>query len=216
MAWPGRLLLPIPDAIGDDEASLLEPLGIGLHAIDLAHVRDRSSAAVIGCGPVGLLLIRALRATGASRVVATDRLPQRVEAALASGASEALLVTDDQPVGLGEREPVDVTFEVSGDDEGLETALAIARIGGKVVLVGIPGSGRTSFRASLARGKGLTLYTARRMKARHLLRAIELVDDGLVDLGGLITATYPLRDGRAAFEALASRSGLKVVVRPSA
>ena len=54
------------------------------------------------------------------------------------------------------------------------------------------------------------------MKTQHLLRAIELVDDGLVDLGGLVTARYPLRDGAAAFEALISRAGLKIVVQPSA
>jgi L-iditol 2-dehydrogenase len=215
MAWPARLLLAVPESIGDDEVALLEPLGIALHAIELGHVRRGSSAAVIGCGPVGLLLIRALRARGVSRIVATDRLPHRVEAALASGASEVLLVTGAQPAGLDEQEPVDVSFEVSGEDQGLESALRIARIGGRVLLVGIPSDGRTSFRASLAREKGLTLLTSRRMKTQHLLRAIELVADGLVDLGGLITARYSLRDGQAAFDALASRAGLKIVIGPS-
>jgi L-iditol 2-dehydrogenase len=215
IAWPARLLLAVPDSIGDDEVALLEPLGIALHAIDLGHIRRGASAAVIGCGPVGLLLIRALRAVGAGRIVATDRLPHRVEAASASGASEALLVTGAQPSGLEEQEPVDVAFEVSGEDEGLDSALRIARIGGRVVLVGIPSDGRTSFRASLAREKGLTLMTSRRMKTQHLLRAIELADDGLVDLDGLITARYPLREGPAAFEALAARTGLKIMMRPS-
>jgi L-iditol 2-dehydrogenase len=215
MAWPARLLLPVPDSIGDDEVALLEPLGIALHAIGLGRVRSGMSVAVVGCGPVGLLLIRALRAIGAARIVATDRLVHRVDAALASGASEAGLVTDDgDPLELEGREPVDVAFEVAGEDEGLATALGLTRIGGRVVLVGIPGDGHVGFRATPAREKGLTLVMARRMKTQHLLRAIELVDDGLVDLGGLITARYPLRDGVAAFEALISRAGLKVVIQP--
>ena len=53
------------------------------------------------------------------------------------------------------------------------------------------------------------------MKSQHMLRAIELVDDGLVDLSGLISARYPISEGAAAFEALVSRSGLKIVVKPS-
>jgi threonine dehydrogenase-like Zn-dependent dehydrogenase len=48
-----------------------------------------------------------------------------------------------------------------------------------------------------------------------MLRAIELVDDGLVALDGLITGTYPLREGAAAFDALVARSGLKIVVKPT-
>jgi L-iditol 2-dehydrogenase len=217
MAWPGRLLLPVPDSISDDEVALLEPLGIALHAIDLGHVRSGMSVAVVGCGPVGLLLIRALRALGAARIVATDRLQHRIDAALASGATEAGLVSGDGRMPELDRwDPVDVAFELAGADEALETALTLARIGGRVVLVGIPGSGLIGFRATLAREKGLTLVMARRMKSQHLFRAIELVDDGLVDLGGLITARFPLRDGVAAFEALSSRAGLKIVIRTSA
>jgi L-iditol 2-dehydrogenase len=217
MAWPGRLLLPVPDAIADDDVALLEPLGIALHAIDLAHLRPGRTAAVIGCGPVGLLLIRALRAIGAARIVATDRLQHRVDAALASGATEASLVSaDGESPGSEGWHPVDVAFEVAGEDEALETALRLTRVGGRVVLVGIPGDGHVGFRAALGREKGLTLIMARRMKTQHLLRAIELVDDGLLEIGDLITARYPLHDGVAAFEALTSRAGLKVVIRPSA
>jgi L-iditol 2-dehydrogenase len=215
MAWPGRLLLPVPDVIPDDHVALLEPLGIALHAIGLGHVRAGMSAAVVGCGPVGLLLIRALRGVGARRIVATDRLAHRVAAARASGADEVALVDGQGGGPSAAWEPVDVAFECAGEDPALETALDLARIGGRVVLVGIPGEGRVAFRATLAREKGLTLVMARRMQTQHLLRAIEMVDDGLVDLGGLISASYGLADGVAAFEALASRGGLKIIVRPS-
>jgi L-iditol 2-dehydrogenase len=217
MAWPRRLLLPVPDAIADDDVPLLEPLGIALHAIELGHVRAGMSVGVFGCGPVGLILIRALRAAGVDRILATDLLEHRVEAALTSGASEARQAGDDgQPPDLAAWGPVDVAFEVAGEDAAVETALHVARIGGRVVIVGIPGTDRTSFRAALAREKGLTIVMSRRMKPHHLPRAVELVENGLVDLGGLVTARYPLRDGPAAFEALVARRGLKVVVAPAA
>ncbi len=216
MTWPRRLLVAVPDGIADDDIPLLEALGIGLHAMDLGHVRPGMSAGVYGCGPIGLLLIRALRAVGVGPILATDALPHRVEAALASGATEARLVGEDGlPEGLSTWGPVDVAFEVGGVDGALETAIRTARIGGRVVVVGIPSTPRTTFPAAPARTKGLTIAVSRRMKARHMGRAIELVEEGVVDLAGLITGRYELADGAAAFRALLDRSGLKIVIKPS-
>ncbi len=217
MAWPRRLLLPVPDTIGDDDVALLEPLGIALHAIELGHVRAGMTAGVYGCGPIGLLLIRALRAAGVDRITATDALSHRIDAARASGAQNVQLASvDGQPESVADSAPVDVAFEVAGEDTALLTALHSVRIGGRVVIVGIPPTDAHTIPADLARRKGLSIILSRRMKFQHLLRAIELVDDGSIELDGLITARYPLERGAEAFEALSSRSGLKVVVQPSA
>ena len=216
MAWPRRLLLPVPDTIAGDDVALLEPLGIALHALELGHVRGGMSAGVYGCGPVGLLLIRALRAAGVTRILATDARPHRLEAARASGADDVRLTTvGGQPDGVEAWGPVDVAFEVAGEDAALATALRTVRIGGRVVVVGIPPTDRYSFQAGMAREKGLTLVLSRRMKPQHMLRAIELVDHGVIDLSGLISTTYAISEGTAAFEALMSRAGLKIVVKPS-
>ncbi len=216
MAWPQRLLLSIPDSIADDNVPLLEPLGIALHALDLSHVRAGMSAGVFGSGPIGLMIIRALRAAGVGRIVATDALPHRVAAALASGADEAYLTAvDGLPEGIHGWEPVDVAFEAAGEDAAIESSNIAVRLGGRVVVVGIPPTNRHSFTARYARGKGLALIFARRMKFIHMLQAIELVDHGLVSLDGLITSTYPLSEGAAAFDALVARSGLKIIVKPT-
>ena len=61
MPWPSRLLHRLPDAIGDDEATLLEPLGVALHALDLGPVGVGGRVGVYGCGPLGLLLVQLLR-----------------------------------------------------------------------------------------------------------------------------------------------------------
>ena len=216
MSWPQRLLLAVPDSVPGDDVALLEPLGIALHGIDLGHVRRGMSAGVFGAGPIGLLLIRALRAAGLGRIVATDALPHRVEAALASGADEAYLTSvDGQPDGIEAWDPVDVAFEAAGEDAAIESALISVRLGGRVVVVGIPPTNRHSFTARRAREKGLTMSFSRRMKAMHMLRAIELVDHGLVSLDGLVTGTYPLSQSAAAFDALVARSGLKIIVKPT-
>ena len=210
------VLLAIPDSIEGDDVALLEPLGVGLHAIDLAHFRAGESAAVFGAGPIGLFIIRALKAAGASRIIATDARPHRVEAALASGADEAYLTEiDGLPEGIKEWEPVDASFEAAGEDMALEAANIAVRRGGRVVVVGIPPTNRHAFTARYARSKGLTMSFSRRMKAQHMLRAIELADNGTVSLDGIITSTYPLSEAAKGFDELVARSGLKIVVKPT-
>lgn len=221
MAWPERLLFPLPDAIGDDEAALLEPLGVALHALDLASVAVGGRAGVYGCGPLGLLIVRLLRLAGASEVIATDRLPHRVDAARSMGASQGFLVDDTAgpEMSTGRRHarevPVDVAFEVAGDDEALSDAIAAVRPGGRVVLVGIPSGDRTAFPAGLARRKELSLLLCRRMVPTDLPRAIALAGSDAIHLSPLITHRFPIELASEAFAVLASRRGLKVIVNPS-
>jgi L-iditol 2-dehydrogenase len=212
MAWPDRLALDVPATLGDAEASLLEPLGVALHALDLGAIRPGMRCAVIGCGPIGLLVILALRAAGIEDIVACDPLAHRVEAARAAGAGVAW--QDGAEHGDVARAEVDVAFECAGEDNALGTAMALTRPAGRIVLVGIPGTDRTTFIASAARRKGLTLVLCRRMAPTDLGRAIALVEAGRIDLTGLVSDRFPLTEAPAAFAALAERRGLKVVVQP--
>jgi len=82
------------------------------------------------------------------------------------------------------------------------------------VLVGIPSDDRTSFSASIARRKGLTIKLARRMKHTYP-RAIRLVESGQVELRSLVTDTFALEETPEAFAAAKRRAGLKVVVTPA-
>lgn len=212
LGWPQHLLHPLPASITDAEAALLEPLGIALHGVDLAAPRPAMSAGVYGCGPIGLLLVQLLRAIGFGTIVATDLMPHRVDAALAMGATEARVAS-----GEGMDLPaVDVAFEVAGEDRAVEDAVRSVRPGGQVILVGIPSHDRTSFPASAARRKGLSLVLCRRMTAPDLPRAIRLVEAGRIVLAPLISERRPLEAADAAFEALVDRRGIKVVVEPGA
>lgn len=217
MNWPQRLLLPAPDSIKGDHIALLEPLGIALHGIDLGHFKPGMSAGVFGVGPIGLFIVRVLRAMGDGRIIASDVKQHRVEAALASGADEAWPTGEDGlPAGIRDVPKVDVAFEVAGEDGALITSMIATKPGGRVVVVGIPPSNRHSFPAGEVRRKGLTVAWSRRMKAIHMLRAIELADHGMVSLDDMITATYPLAEAARAFDDLVARDGLKIVVKPTA
>ena len=216
LAWPEHLAYRLPDNVSDPEAALLEPLGVALHALDLGHAGPGTTAAVLGCGPIGLLVIQALRAVGAETVVATDPLPHRVAAAAALGVEYAVDPDELGSVPLRDGLGVDVAFETAGEDGAVGDAIAAVRPGGRVVLVGIPEDDRTSFVAAPARRKGLTLLLCRRMKSTDLPRAIALAETGRLDLASLISERHPLSAWQDAFEALVDRRGNKIVIEPGA
>jgi L-iditol 2-dehydrogenase len=195
---------------------MLEPLGVAIHAVDLAHIKPGMTVGVFGCGPIGLLIAQVARLVGATKVIATDILPHRVEAALSLGADLAWLVEErlTEAVALkatGES-GVDVAFEAAGVQGAVDDAFMAVAIGGKVILAGIPDNDQTSFTASIARRKGLTIKLVRRMKSTYP-RAIEMVARRQVDVKSLVTHRFPLSQTREAFETASRRDGLKVVIR---
>ena len=215
IVWPTHCLFPLPDALSDEDGAVLEPLGVAIYAVELGQLRPGMTVGVYGCGPIGLLVLQVARAAGAAGLFATDRLAHRLEAARQWGA-QALPADGQESAAIwaatGGR-GVDVAFEVAGENEAVETAVATVRPGGRVVLVGIPEDDRTSFTASAARRKGLTLQMVRRMKHTYP-RAIHLVESGQVELRSLVTHRFPLDAAAQALSCAQQRQGIKVVVRP--
>jgi len=111
-------------------------------------------------------------------------------------------------------EPPNVVFECAGTNPAVETAVDILRPGGRILLGGIPDDDRTSFRASVARRKGITFMLVRRMKHTYP-RAIQLVDEGKVEVRSLVTHRFPLEKTAEAFATAAKREGIKVIIEPS-
>lgn len=218
MAWPERVLVPLPDSFSDVDGAALEALGVAIHTVDLAHIRPGMTVGVFGCGPIGLLTLQVARAAGAAGLLATDRLAHRLEAAKAFGATHAL----QAQAGGAERAEVraafsgqclDVAIEAAGVNDAVQMAMDAVRPGGTVVLAGIPSDDRTSFTASVARRKGLTIKIVRRMKHTYH-RAIRLVERGLVDVRSIVTHQYSLDEYEEAFRVASERQGLKIVIRP--
>jgi L-iditol 2-dehydrogenase len=216
MAWPTRLLHPLPDVLSDVKGAMLEPLGVAVHSVDLGHLPFGGTASVAGCGPIGLLTIQLLKAAGARSVLAIEPLAHRREAAVRYGADRVVdpgsLAGDGlmrELTGFG----VDVAFEAAGNDEAIRLAVQSVRPGGRVVLAGIPGDDAIRLQASVARRKGLTIAMVRRMNEVYP-RAISLAERGVVDLGSLVTRRAGLGEVREAFGEAARRTGLKVIIDP--
>jgi L-iditol 2-dehydrogenase len=216
MAWPSRCFFALPDTLTDDDGVMLEPLGVAIHSVDLAHLRPGMTVGIYGCGPIGLLLIQVARLAGAERVFATDELEHRLDAARSFGA-EVLPAAEGEEtkaiLAATKGRGVDVAFEVAGKSGAVNVAIGTSKLGGRVVLVGIPDDDHTAFTASVARRKGLTIQIVRRMKHTYP-RAIDLVARGRVDVRSLVTHRFPLSQAQEAFELAQRREGLKIIIRP--
>ena len=187
MRVPARNCHPISDALSDAEAALLEPLGIALHATDLARIRVGSSVAIWGAGPIGLCLVQTAKLAGANPIYMSEPLKWRQKMAQNYGA-----------VPLPDDVQVDVAIEAAWARESVQSAMDALRPGGTLVLVGIPFEDHVEFKHSTARRKGLTILMCRRMK-RVYPRTIALVESGAVDLKGMITHRFSLAQVPAAF-----------------
>jgi L-iditol 2-dehydrogenase len=202
---PAHCCFPVPDSIDDETVALLEPLGVALHAVDLGRLRLGDHVAVLGAGPIGLLILQLALCAGAGRVLVSDPLDWRRKLAKRLGAVPLDARAAEVPDAVGRLtggRGVDVVFEAAWGDGSVETAAEVARFGGRVVLVGIPSEDRLMLKHSTARRKGLTLVLSRRMK--HVVpRCIRLAAEAKVMLRGLVTHRFALAQ---AAEALALNS----------
>ncbi len=206
---PAENCFPLPEGFDPADAAMLEPLGIAIHAVDLAKLKPGHTVAVLGAGPIGLLTAAVAKAGGASRVLMTEPLAYRralaqryiadtvIDPEAVDAPSEILRLT----AGRG----VDVAFEAAGAAETPQEAAEAVRPGGRVILIGIPADDTLNFNHSTVRHKGLTIKLSRRMKHTYP-RAIRLVESGRVDVRSLISHRHPLGDIGRAFEQVAGYS----------
>ncbi|MCC6165847.1 MAG: alcohol dehydrogenase catalytic domain-containing protein [Caldilineaceae bacterium] len=201
MHVPAHTCFPVPDDFDDATAALLEPLGVAIHATDLAKLRVADSVAILGAGSIGLCILQTVRASGAQPIYVVDQFPWRLAVAEELGGipvnfreRDAVAAVREATHGRG----VDVAIEAAWADQSIQWSAEMARLGGRLVLVGIPGDNRLQMNHATARRKGLTIRLARRMK--HVYpRAIQLVESGAVNLTSLVSHRFPLAEAPTAF-----------------
>jgi len=204
------------DGISTEIGAIMDPLGNAVHTVLEAQVPG-STVLVLGCGPIGCFAVGGARAAGASLVIASDFNPTRLELAREMGAQVTLNPGTDDVVArvreLTGGDGVDLVCEMSGHPSGHAQALAAARMGGRVNLLGTPN--RTT-EVDFARDiifKGLTLYgvTGRKMyqtwhQMRRFLRA------GQLDPRPVITHRFPLECIRDAIQVIKDGQAGKVIL----
>jgi len=163
---PAASTVRIPDGMDYVKATVIEPLAVIMHVIELVRIPVGSTVAVIGAGPIGVLTAAVARVAGASRIIIADKVRHRVEKALKLGADAGVYLPDGAAGGEGEgphrRTRADIVVDAAAKSETINDGLRITRIGGRFVLIGLPSERELKIDMHLAMGKELSLQTIKR------------------------------------------------------
>jgi S-(hydroxymethyl)glutathione dehydrogenase/alcohol dehydrogenase len=192
--------------------------GVGA-VLNTARVRPGSSVAVFGAGGVGLSVLMGAKLAGASRIIAVDRTPEKLDLARGFGATDVALAgpeTNDAIRELTEGRGADYVFEAIGLPGVQERCFDAARKGGMLVLVGLaPMGSRTSFPSAVIARQEKTItgsYYGTCNPARDFPLMADLYLKGKLDLDRLISKTYSLDEINAACADMLSGSAARGVI----
>jgi len=210
----------LPKGYNLDEAALIEPLACCVRGIDQAKIKIGDTVAIIGAGPVGLILLQLALQSGASMVIQTDMEDSRLRLAKKLGADHTINVTEEDPVesikeltgGYG----VDVAIEAVGKPEAITQAMRATQRGGRLVIFGVsPEDAVWKVRPFELYDKELTIKTSYR-SPYTFQRAVKIAVSGRVRLKPLISHIFKIDKVHRAFEVAEKRleGAVKVLVKP--
>lgn len=198
MLLSAPLLLPVPNGLDPRHAALTEPMAVGLHAVNRSGITAEDGALVLGCGPVGLAVIAALRQRGIGPIVATDFSPARRRLAEVMGATDTIDPRDEPAFAawarIGGAKPV-VVYEAVGVPGMLDDALKHAPLRARILVVGVCME-RDTITPYFGIAKELTLHFALGYDPEEFATSLRWLAEGEIDVAPMITAEVGL-DGVA-------------------
>jgi len=211
----------LPEEISYEEGSFIEPLGTAVRALRSIAITPGESLLILGSGIAGLLMIQLARKLGAGRIIATDIIENRLEAAKKFGAANIINADEDVPLfvqKINGGRLADKVIICAGSMTACRQALDSVDRGGTVLFFAVPKPGEeigvdfnTYWRNDIA---FKTCYGA---APRDNLQAMELIRTGNIDVSQMITHRFDLEDiGKGFKEASAGRDCLKVIITPNA
>lgn len=216
VAAPARACYPVPDALTDAQAAFVEPLSCVIHALNRLRVWPGDDVLIFGAGPMGLLLVQALRHSGASQLVVVEKEATRRSLARQMGATAVLDSDTTQLERLWQLAPhgFGVVVDATGVPAVIEQALGFLKPRGQYLQFGVAPEGATVrwspykvFRNDWTIiGSFALCYTFQ--------PAIAWLANGVVDIASLISHTLPLADFQSGFQDFAAGRTLKVHLRP--
>ena len=204
---PARILHRLPDSLPFEQAALVEPLAVAVHAVDRRRPSPSDRIVVIGCGMIGLLVVQVLRARGCASITAIDIDERRRGLAARLGAEHTL-------ADMSGCTAADHVFEAVGRAETVAAAIHCVRKGGAVTLIGnLAPEVPLPLQAVVTREISLLGSCA---SSGEYPEAIALLATGAVDVAPLVSAVAPLHEGAAWFDRLhrGNEGLMKVVLTP--
>ncbi|MGA2612065.1 MAG: zinc-dependent alcohol dehydrogenase family protein [Spirochaetia bacterium] len=195
-----------------DQAAFMEPLSCVLHGIESVGIRLGENIAVIGTGPIGMLLIRTARAWGATRFTVAELSEKRLDAARRDGVAEATTDVSSLP-----SDRFDVVIDATGAPAMLSQAIRLARPGGRILMFGVAPQGRTAtIEPFQVFRKGLSIFASYTSR-RNSLQALALIGSGRVRVDDLVSHRMPLEGLETGIRKIEDRNenAMKVMVFPN-
>lgn len=208
-----------PAGLPFEEAALLEPLACVMHAQEMARPAKFETALVLGAGPFGMLHVLALKAQGVNQVVVAGKRHQRLAWAAELGADEVIDVeradlAHEMSQINGGHGP-DLVIESTGQVAGWQDSVRWVRRGGRVMFFGgCPANSAITIDTRRMHYDNLTLMAPFHFRPRDVRRAFEMLRDGTLGAGRIITARRRLSELPEVFELLEKGAVLKCAIVP--
>jgi 2-desacetyl-2-hydroxyethyl bacteriochlorophyllide A dehydrogenase len=204
IAIPRHILYKIPENITFEHAAMVEAVAVALHSINISDIKTGDTCAVVGAGMIGIFILKLLKISGASKIIAIDINPRHLEKAEKAGADHIFLSTEENLVekilDLTNTRGADISFEAVGKSESVNIAIDILRKGGKTVLVGNVSS-RVDFPLQKVVTRELTVLGSCAIRGEYEV-VLNLLETGKINVDDQISAVAPLSDGAVWFEKL--------------
>lgn len=196
-------ITPLPDAMSFDEGAMIEPLAVTVHAAKRAGDVKGLRVCVLGCGPIGILLIQSLKALGAEKVLATDVSGYRLNLAKQCGA-DVTVNTKQEDFGQAMLDAfgpdkADIIYDCAGNDITMDQAIQNARKGSVIVLVAVF-AGQAHCDLAKLNDSELDLNTSMMYRHEDYVDAIRLVNEGKIQLKPLMSKHFAFQDYLAAYQ----------------
>lgn len=211
MLLSAPLLLPIPNGLDPKHAALAEPMAVGLHAVNKSGIESGETALVIGCGPIGIAIIAALRVRGVENIVASDFSPKRRDLARQMGAHQTIDPAQGSP--FDSVRPA-VVFEAVGVPGIINDVMRRARRGSRLVVAGVCMQADT-VHPFFAIAKEITVQFSNAYTPEEFAASLRALAEGHIDVAPMITGEVGLEGVGAAFDDLADpERHCKILVTP--
>ena len=207
----------IPDAMSLDEGAMIEPLAVTVHAAKRFPGLSGARVCILGCGPIGILLLQSCKALGAAEVMVTDVSDYRLSLARELGADHVYNTskTDFAQAMLEAYGPdkADVIYDCAGNDTTMDQAIQTCRKGGTIILVAVF-AGQAHVDLAKLNDSELTLDSSMMYRHEDYLDALRIVAEGKVKLAPLMSRHFAFRDFQKAYEFIDTHreSTMKVIV----
>ncbi len=210
-------LYKIPASVSYEEAAMIEPLAVGMQAVETAGAREGMTAVILGCGPIAMCILLTLRAAGIAKVYMVDVLAERVKMAEELGARKGFLKLDMEEInqiagdtrGLG----ADLVFDTTDYTPLINQAVLSLKKGGRLLLLAVPHQEMISLNMLRLFTNQITVLTSFRY-ANQFEKAVRQIESGRIPIGKIITHRFPFEEAERAMEQASKKSGrtCKVVV----